>query len=40
MCLAIVVASPLLLESRTRTIEQMRLINALCRFVDLAAPAV
>jgi len=39
MCLAVVVAS-LLLESRTRTIEQMRLINALCRFVDLAAPAV
>ena len=40
MCLAVVVASPLLLESRARTIEQMRLINALCRFVDLAAPAV
>jgi uncharacterized protein len=36
MCLALVVASPLLLESRARTIEQMRLINALCRFVDLA----
>jgi uncharacterized protein len=36
MCLAFVVASPLLLESRARTIEQMRLINALCRFVDLA----
>ncbi len=36
MCLAIVVASPLLLESRARTIEQMRLINALCRFVDLS----
>ncbi len=40
MCLVVVVASPLLLESRARTIEQMRLINALCRFVDLAAPAV
>ena len=40
MCLAVVVASSLLLESRARTIEQMRLINALCRFVDLAAPAV
>jgi hypothetical protein len=26
----------LLLESRARTIEQMRLINALCRFVDLS----
>jgi uncharacterized protein len=36
MCLAIVVASPRLLESRARTIGQMRLINALCRFVDLA----
>lgn len=36
MCLAFVVASPLLLESHARTIEQMRLINALCRFVDLA----
>jgi len=40
MCLAVVVASSLLLESRARTIEQMRLINALCRFVDLATPAV
>jgi len=40
MCLAIVVASPLLLESRARTIEQMRLINALCCFVDLAEATV
>jgi uncharacterized protein len=38
MCLAYVVASPRLLESRARTIEHMRLINALCRFVDLAEP--
>jgi superfamily I DNA and/or RNA helicase len=37
MCLAYVVASPRLLESRARTIEEMRLINALCRFVDLAS---
>jgi uncharacterized protein len=36
MCLAIIVASPRLLESRARTIEQMRLINALCRFVEIA----
>jgi uncharacterized protein len=36
MCLAVVVASPRLLESRARTIDQMRLINALCRFADLA----
>src|SRR6267378_3451370 len=38
MCLAFVVASPRLLESRARTIEQMRLINALCRFVEMVAP--
>ena len=25
-----------LLESRARTIEQMRLINALCRFAEMA----
>ncbi|MHB8730840.1 MAG: TM0106 family RecB-like putative nuclease [bacterium] len=36
MCLAFVVASPRLLESHARTIEQMRLINALCRFVEIA----
>ena len=36
MCLAGIVASPRLLESRARTIEQMRLINALCRFVEIA----
>ena len=36
MCLAIIVASPRLLESRARTIEQMRLVNALCRFVEFA----
>ena len=36
MCLAFVVASPRLLESYARTIDQMRLINALCRFVELA----
>jgi uncharacterized protein len=38
-CLAHVVASPRLLESRARSVEQMRLINALCRFVELAATA-
>jgi superfamily I DNA and/or RNA helicase len=36
-CLAYLVASPRLLEVDTRTIEQMRLANALCRFVELAA---
>jgi superfamily I DNA and/or RNA helicase len=35
-CLAYVVASPRLLETRCRTVEQMRLVNALCRFVELA----
>jgi len=35
-CWARIVASPRLLESRARTIEQMRLINALCRFVEMA----
>jgi len=33
-------ARPLLLESRARTIEQMCLINALGRFVDLAQAGV
>ena len=36
-CLAYLVASPRLLEVNTRTIEQMRLANALCRFVEIAA---
>jgi uncharacterized protein len=36
MCLAFIVASPRLLESQARTIDQMRLINALCRFVEIA----
>ena len=40
MCLAFVVASPRLLESQARTIDQMRLINALCRFVEMAEEQV
>jgi uncharacterized protein len=36
MCLAFVIASPRLLESRARTIDQMRLINAMCRLVEIA----
>jgi predicted RecB family nuclease len=32
--LAALVASPQLLEIRCRTIEQMRMVNALCRFVE------
>jgi predicted RecB family nuclease len=38
-CVAYVVASPRLLETSCRTVEQMRLVNALCRFVELASPA-
>ena len=30
------VASPRLLETSCRTVEQMRLVNALCRFVEIA----
>ena len=36
-CVAVVVASPALLQVRARTPEQMRLANALCRFVEMAA---
>ncbi len=35
--LALLVCSPTLLAVRCRTPEQMRLVNALCRFVELAA---
>ncbi|MGH3071751.1 MAG: TM0106 family RecB-like putative nuclease, partial [Gaiellaceae bacterium] len=35
-CLAYLVASPKLLEVNARSIPQMRLANALCRFVELA----
>jgi uncharacterized protein len=35
-CLAYVVASPRLLDTECRTVEQMRLVNALCRFVEVA----
>ena len=35
-CLAYLVCSPRLLEVDCRTIEHMRLANALCRFVELA----
>ncbi|MCK0112609.1 TM0106 family RecB-like putative nuclease [Ornithinimicrobium sp. F0845] len=37
--LAVVVGSPALLESPVSTPEQLRLVNALCRFVDLAEAA-
>jgi superfamily I DNA and/or RNA helicase len=35
-CLAYVVASPRLLDAECRTVEQMKLVNALCRFVEVA----
>jgi predicted RecB family nuclease len=35
-CIAAVVASPALLDTECRTIEQMRLVNALCRVVEIA----
>jgi superfamily I DNA and/or RNA helicase len=35
-CLAYVVASPRLLETECRTVEQMKLVNALCRFAESA----
>ncbi len=34
-CLAYLVGNPRLLDVRCRTVEQMRLVNALCRFVEL-----
>jgi len=35
-CLAYVVANPRLLEASCRTVEQMRLLSSLCRFVEVA----
>ena len=35
-CLAVLVCSPKLLHVRCRTAEQMRLVNALCRLVEIA----
>ena len=35
-CLAIVVASPRLLDVHCKTPEQMKLVNGLCRFVEMA----
>lgn len=35
-CLAILVASPALLDVACRTVDQMKLVNALCRFVEVA----
>ncbi|HTE63340.1 MAG TPA: TM0106 family RecB-like putative nuclease [Solirubrobacteraceae bacterium] len=35
-CLAAVACAPQLLETRCNSVDQMRLVNALCRFVELA----
>jgi predicted RecB family nuclease len=35
-CLAYVVASPRLLDTECRTVEQMKLVNALCRLAEVA----
>jgi uncharacterized protein len=35
-CLAIIVASPRLLDVDCKTAAQMRLVNGLCRFVEMA----
>jgi superfamily I DNA and/or RNA helicase len=35
-CLAVLVCSPELLQIRCRTVEQMRMVNALCRAVEVA----
>ena len=36
-CVALLVASPTLLEAGCRTPEQMRMVDAMCRFVEVAA---
>lgn len=36
-CLAVLVGNPRLLDVRTRSVDQMRLVNALCRFVEIAS---
>jgi superfamily I DNA and/or RNA helicase len=38
-CLAVLVCNPALLEIRCRSAEQMRLLNALCLFVEMAGEA-
>jgi len=38
-CLAILVASPRLLDIGCKTVDQLQMVNALCRLVELAAPS-
>jgi len=37
-CRVVIVCAPRLLEAECRTIDQMRLMNAVCRFVEMAEP--
>ncbi len=39
-CRAVLVCAPRLLDADCRTVEQMRLVNAVCRFVELAGHGV
>ena len=39
-CLAYLVCSPRLLDARCNSIEQMELVNALCRLAEYAQPTV
>jgi uncharacterized protein len=39
-CIAVVVASPELLRVRARSVAEMRLANALCRFAEVAGEEV
>jgi predicted RecB family nuclease len=39
-CLSVLVCSPALLRTRCHTPEQMRLVNALCRYAEMAVPWV
>jgi uncharacterized protein len=39
-CLAVLVCSPRLLEARCQSLEEMQLVNALCRLVEYASPVV
>jgi uncharacterized protein len=38
-CLAVVVSAPRLAYARCNSVEQMRLVNALCRFIEMAETA-
>jgi uncharacterized protein len=37
-CRAVLVCAPARLDADCKTIEQMRLVSAVCRFVELALP--